>query len=223
MYFQYGEKELAYLKKKDKRLAAAIEQIGMIERVTDDSLFASVVHHIVGQQISSKAQATIWGRLRNYLVSIDAQNVNAASAEALQSLGMSMRKALYIKDFAAKVVNGSFDLDAVQHMEDKEAIEALSSLKGIGVWTAEMILLFCLQRRDILSFDDLAIQRGLRMLYHHRKITKELFSKYRRRYSPYGSVASLYLWTIAGGAIAGMKDYGAQKKVSKKNKFRKEV
>lgn len=216
MYFQYGEKELAYLKKKDKRLAAAIEQIGMIERVTDDDLFASVVHHIVGQQISSKAQATIWGRLQNYLGSIEAQNVNAASAEALQSLGISMRKALYIKDFAAKVVNGSFDLDAVQHMEDKEAIEALRNLKGIGVWTAEMILLFCLQRRDILSFDDLAIQRGLRMLYHHRKITKELFAKYRRRYTPYGSIASLYLWAIAGGAIEGMKDYEEQKKVSKK-------
>lgn len=214
MYFQYGEKELAYLKKKDKRLAAAIEQIGMIERVTDDDLFASVVHHIVGQQISSKAQATIWGRLQNYLGSIDAQNVNAASAEALQALGMSMRKALYIKDFAARVVDGSFDLDAVEQMNDEEAIEALRSLKGIGVWTAEMILLFCLQRRDILSFDDLAIQRGLRMLYHHRKITKELFVKYRRRYSPYGSVASLYLWAIAGGAIADMKDYGAQKKVN---------
>lgn len=216
MYFQYGEKELAYLKKKDKRLAAAIEQIGMIERVTDDDLFASVVHHIVGQQISAKAQATVWARLQNYLETIKPQTVNAASAEALQSLGISMRKALYIKDFAARVVDGSFDLEAVKHMEDQEAITALSSLKGIGLWTAEMLLLFCLQRRDILSFDDLAIQRGLRMLYHHRKITKELFAKYRRRYSPYGSIASLYLWAIAGGAIEGMKDYGAQKKINKK-------
>lgn len=216
MYFSYGEKEINYLKKKDKRLAAAIEQIGMIERATDDDLFASVVHHIVGQQISSKAQATIWGRLQNYLGSIEQQTINAAPAEALQALGISLRKAQYIKNFAAKVVDGSFDLDAVQHMDDKEAIEALCSLKGIGVWTAEMLLLFCLQRRDILSFDDLAIQRGLRMLYHHRKITKELFAKYRRRYSPYGSVASLYLWAIAGGAIADMKDYGAQKKVNKK-------
>lgn len=216
MYFQYGETELTYLKKKDKRLAAVIERLGLIKRETDDDLFASVVHHIVGQQISSKAQATIWSRLQNYLGSIDAQVVNDAPAEALQALGMSMRKALYIKDFAAKVVDGSFDLDAVQQMEDKDAITALSGLKGIGVWTAEMILLFCLQRRDILSFDDLAIQRGLRMLYHHRKITKELFAKYRRRYSPYGSVASLYLWAIAGGAIADMKDYGMQKPIKRK-------
>lgn len=216
MYFSYGEKEINYLKKKDKRLAAAIEQIGMIERATDDDLFASVVHHIVGQQISAKAQATIWKRLQNYLGSIGPQTINAAPAEALQALGISMRKAQYIKDFAARVVDDSFDLEAVKHMEDQEAIAALSSLKGIGVWTAEMLLLFCLQRPDILSFDDLAIQRGLRMLYHHRKITKELFAKYRRRYSPYGSVASLYLWAIAGGAIAEMKDYGAQKKVNKK-------
>ena len=92
-------------------------------------------------------------------------------------------------------------------MSDAEAIAALSSLKGIGVWTAEMILLFCLQRPDVLSYGDLAIQRGLRMVYHHREVTPQLFEKYRRRFSPYGSVASLYLWVVAGGAIPEMKDY----------------
>lgn len=216
MIFQYGEEETNYLKKKDKRLAEAIEKIGMIERLTDEDLFASVVHHIVGQQISSKAQATIWARLQAFLGAVEPQTVHAAPAETLQALGLSMRKALYIKDFAAKVVGGSFDLEAVKLMDDKDAVTALSSLKGVGVWTAEMILLFCLQRRDILSFDDLAIQRGLRMLYHHRKITKELFAKYRRRYSPYGSVASLYLWAIAGGAVADMRDYGIKKQIKKK-------
>ena len=75
-----------------------------------------------------------------------------------------------------------------------------------------MILLFCLQRPDILSYDDLAIQRGLRMLYHHRKITRELFNKYQKRYSPYGSTAAIYLWAIAGGTIEGMKDYAPAKK-----------
>ena len=136
----------------------------------------------------------------------------AASAEELQALGMSLRKAEYIKDFADKIVSGEFDLQAVEHMNDAEAITALSSLKGIGKWTAEMILLFCLQRPDILSYDDLAIQRGLRMLYHHRKITRELFNKYQKRYSPYGSTAAIYLWAIAGGAIEGMKDYAPAKK-----------
>ena len=75
----------------------------------------------------------------------------------------------------------------------------------------EKTLLFCLQRPDIFSFDDLAIQRGLRMVYHHRKIDRKLFEKYRRRFSPYCSVASLYLWAVAGGAIPGMKDYAPKK------------
>ena len=69
--------------------------------------------------------------------------------------------------FSGLILAGTFDLNAVAHMSDEDAIRELSSLKGIGVWTAEMILLFCMQRRDIFSFDDLAIQRGLRMVYHH--------------------------------------------------------
>lgn len=169
MYFQYGDTEINYLKRKDKKLAWTIEQIGHIERKLDANLFAAVVRHIVGQQISSKAQATVWARLEARLKDVTPATVYAASAEELQVLGMSLRKAEYIKDFADKIVSGEFDLQAVEHMNDAEAITALSSLKGIGKWTAEMILLFCLQRPDILSYDDLAIQRGLRMLYHHRK------------------------------------------------------
>lgn len=218
MFFQYGEKEINYLKRKDKKLAWAIEQIGHIERRLDVDLFASVVRHIVGQQISSKAQATVWARLEDRLSVVTPASVHAASAEELQSLGMSLRKAEYIKDFASKIVSGEFALQAVEQISDEEAIAALSSLKGIGRWTAEMILLFCLQRPDILSFDDLAIQRGLRMLYHHRKITRELFNKYKKRYSPYGSTAAIYLWAISGGAIEGMHDYAPAKKAVRKTK-----
>ena len=105
------------------------------------------------------------------------------------------------------VHEGVFELEKVVLMSDEAAIKELASLKGIGVWTAEMILLFCLQRPDIFSYDDLAIQRGLRMVYHHRKIDRKLFEKYRRRFSPYCSVASLYLWAVAGGAISEMRDY----------------
>ena len=134
----------------------------------------------------------------------------------LQSLGMTFRKAEYITDFSEKVHTGAFNLDAVEHMSDADAIQELSSLKGIGVWTAEMILLFCLQRPDIFSYDDLAIQRGLRMVYHHREIGRERFEKYRRRFSPSCSVASLYLWAVAGGAIPEMKDYKPKKKTNGK-------
>ena len=97
-------------------------------------------------------------------------------------------------------------------MSDAEVCAKLSELDGIGVWTAEMLMLHSLQRPDVLSFGDLAVQRGLRMLYHHRKITRPLFEKYRRRYSPYGSVACIYLWAVSAGAVEGLKDYAPKEK-----------
>lgn len=218
MYFIYGSKEVEYLKSKDKVLGELIDQIGHIERETDTDLFSSVVHHIIGQQISTKAQTTIWNRMREKYGEVNAETISAADLDELQSLGMTFRKAEYITDFAGKVHSGEFDLEAISEMSDEDAIKALASLKGIGVWTAEMILLFCLQRPDIFSYDDLAIQRGLRMVYHHRKIDRKLFEKYRRRFSPYCSVASLYLWAVAGGAVPGMKDYAPQSKALRKKK-----
>ena len=215
MYFGYGEAELLYLRKKDKRLCEVIDRVGHIDRVVDTDLFSSVVHHIIGQQISTKAQATIWCRCQDTLGEVNAEAILTAGVPKLQSLGMTFRKAEYITDFAEKVHTGVFSLDAVAHMDDEDAIRALSSLKGIGVWTAEMILLFCLQRPDIFSYDDLAIQRGLRMVYHHREIDRRLFEKYRRRFHPYCSVASLYLWAVAGGAIPEMKDYKPKSKSGK--------
>ena len=206
MYFDYGAREVDYLKARDRVLGEVIDQVGHVEREVDPDLFSAVVHHIVGQQISTKAQATIWARMRERLGEVNARTVAAAGTAALQSVGISLRKAEYIQDFAGKVNSGAFDLQRVAALPDSAAIEALVALKGVGVWTAEMILLFCLQRPDIFSFDDLAIQRGLRMVYRHRKIDRKLFEKYRKRFSPYGSVASLYLWAVAGGAIPGKKD-----------------
>ena len=212
MYFKYGDKEINYLKARDPKLGAVIDQVGFVERAVDPDLFSSVVHHIVGQQISTKAQETIWGRMAEGLGKVCAETVLAAGEARLQAFGISFRKAGYILDFARRVAEGTFDLKAVWTMDDQAAIAELVKLKGIGVWTAEMILLFCMERPDILSFDDLAIQRGLRMVYHHRKIDRRLFEKYRRRFSPCGSVASLYLWAAAGGAVAGLKDWAPQKK-----------
>lgn len=207
MYFAYGEKETAYLKNKDEKLAKVIERIGHIERTVDDDLFSAVVHHIIGQQISTKAQITIWQRMKEAYGEVNPETIGSADTAQLQSLGMTFRKAEYIKDFSEKILRGEFDLAAVEQMSDEEAIAALSALKGIGVWTAEMILLFCLQRPNILSFGDLAIHRGMRMVYHHRKIDRKLFERYRKKLSPYCSVASLYFWAVAGGAVEGMKDY----------------
>ncbi len=154
--------------------------------------------------------------MRGALGTVDAEHILEAGNEQLQMLGISCRKAEYITDFARKIQNGEFDLEGIWQKPDEEVIRELSALKGIGVWTAEMILLFCMQRPDVFSYDDLAIQRGLRMVYHHRKIDRKLFEKYRRRFSPYCSVASLYLWAAAGGAVPGLKDYAPKKKAPAK-------
>ena len=198
MYFAYGERELSYLRQKDKRLGAVIDRIGQIDRAVDPNLFSSVVHHIIGQQISTKAQATIWQRIHDTLGSINAETILKAGVPALQALGMTFRKAEYITDFAEKVHTGAFNLEGIWQKSDEEAIRELSSLKGIGVWTAEMLMIFSLCRPDVLSWGDLGIRRGMALLYGDRELTRERFERRRKRYSPYGSVVSLYLWSIAG-------------------------
>ena len=212
MYFDYGEKEIEYLKSKDKKLGEAIDKIGHIYRETDSDLFLSIIKQIVGQQISSAALKTVWSRVCEKVGDITAENICAINDNELQSCGLSYRKVSYIKDFAQKVYSGDFDVEKLAAMSDEEVVKALSSLKGIGVWTAEMLMLFCMQRRDIVSFGDLAIIRGMRMLYRHREIDRKKFERYRKRYSPYGSVASLYLWAISAGTIEELNDPAPKKK-----------
>lgn len=211
MYFQYGQKEKEYLAKQDAKMAYAIATIGHINRPVNPDLFSSVITHIIGQQISSVAQRTIRARMKEALGELTPQTLNNLSVDEIQSFGTSFRKAEYIKDFTTLVYNKEFDLEALRHLDDDEVIKRLSSLKGIGPWTAEMLLLFCLQRPDVLSYGDLAIVRGLRMLYNHEKIGKPLFEEYRKLFSPYGSVAGLYLWAIAGGQIPELVDPAPKK------------
>ena len=211
MFFQYSELEINYLKSKDKILGDAIDKIGCIKRTVDTDLFSSIIHHIIGQQISTAAQNTIWKRMSDKLGIITEDVICDLSIEKIQNFGMSFRKAEYIKDFSYKIKCRELNINEIKNKPDDEVIKELSKLKGIGQWTAEMVMIFCLQRPNILSYNDLAIHRGLRMLYHHRNISKKLFEKYQRKYSPYCTVASLYLWAVAGGAIEGLKDRAPKK------------
>jgi DNA-3-methyladenine glycosylase II len=205
-YFIYGATETGYLARKDKRLASVIERIGPIRREVRPDLFDALMHSIVGQQIATKAQQTVWGRLVQALGRVTPATVDGMETEALQRLGLSFRKVGYMKGAARKVLQGELDVETLRHMDDASVSAALCKLDGVGVWTAEMLMLFSLQRPDVLSFGDLAIIRGLRMVYRHKVVSRERFEMYRRRFSPYGSVASLYLWAVAGGALPGFND-----------------
>ncbi len=195
--FEYGEKEITYLKDVDESLGEAIDRIGKIERVIIPELFPALVYAIIGQQISLKAARTIWERMQDKFLQITPEYMAKQSIEDIQQCGMQTTKAKYIKGIAEVVARGEFNLESLYVLPDKEVIKKLSSLHGIGVWTAEMLLLNCMERPDIISYGDIAIRRGIMKLYGLNELTKEQFMKYRNRYSPYGSVASIYLWRIS--------------------------
>ena len=205
-YFAYGTTETDYLCRKDKRLARVIERVGPIRREVRPDLFDALMHAIVGQQIATKAQQTVWNRLVQSLGEVTPATVDRMEAEALQRLGLSFRKVGYMKGAARKALLGELDVEALRHMDDASVCAALCQLEGVGVWTAEMLMLFSLQRPDVFSFGDLAIHRGVRMVYRHKVVSRERFEVYRRRFSPCGSVASLYLWAVAGGALPEIND-----------------
>jgi DNA-3-methyladenine glycosylase II len=137
--FEYGRKELDYLKKKDKRLADVIERIGPIEREVIPDLFSALVNSIVSQQISSKAAVTVWNRMTSLFGEITPETILSANLDEIQKCGLSIRKAGYIKGIGEAVSNGEIILSELYELPDSEIIERLISLKGIGVWTAEML------------------------------------------------------------------------------------
>lgn len=196
-YFQYGEKEIEYLKKKDKKLARVIDEIGHIKRGINTDPFSAIIESIIGQQISTKAAVTVNARFKNLVGEITPEAIKSKSLMEIQKNGMSLRKAGYIKGVSDAALSGQVDFNTLHLLSDEEIIKKLTSLNGVGVWTAEMILIFSLNRMDVLSYNDLAIRRGMMKLYSHKELPKERFAMYRKRYSPYASVASLYLWVIS--------------------------
>ncbi|MEL7567859.1 MAG: DNA-3-methyladenine glycosylase 2 family protein [Dehalobacterium sp.] len=196
-YFEYGDREIEYLKKKDKKLGAAIDRIGHIRREVKPDTFFAIINSIISQQISSKAADTVVERLQALLGKITPGNIVFADEAAIQKCGMSMKKVAYIKSIGNAVFSGELDLNALYALPDEEVIKRLVALPGIGVWTAEMLLLFSFCHPDVVSYGDLAIRRGMMNLYGLKELPKEKFLRYRKRYSPYGSVASLYLWRLS--------------------------
>jgi 3-methyladenine DNA glycosylase/8-oxoguanine DNA glycosylase len=195
--FEYDDAAVAHLSRKDKKLGAAMAAIGRIEREVTPDPFQALVMSIISQQISGKAVRTIRSRLDGALGTVTPETLDAADATLIQSCGMSFRKTAYLKNLAEAVSRNRLDLARLRELPDGEVVSVLSSLSGIGVWTAEMFLIFCLCRPDVLSWGDLAIRRGMMNLYGLKNLDREKFERCRKRYSPYGSVASLYLWALS--------------------------
>lgn len=195
--FAYGQTETDYLTARDPILGQAIRRIGPIEREVIPNLFTALVNSIAGQQISGKALATVWARLCDQLGEITPETVLAAGEDGLRSCGLSGRKAGYMLSAARAVQDGTLPIHSLVDKSDEEVIKTLTALPGVGRWTAEMLLIFSLERPNVLAFDDFGIRKGICRLYGLDELTRAQFEQYRARYAPYATVAGLYLWEIA--------------------------
>ena len=190
--------------------AQLLEMAALAENYSDHPISRSI-REAYGKEIdTSRVQDTKEMSGRGVQATIDGKSVCVGNDKWMEEIGVKWHPCHRIGTTVHVAIDGEYAGHLVISDEVKPdaytAIEALRALKGIGVWTAEMILLFCMQRPDIFSYDDLAIRRGLRMVYRHRRIDRPLFERYRRRFHPYGSVASLYLWAVSGGAIPELTD-----------------
>lgn len=199
-YFTYTEKETGYLKSQDEKLAQLITATGHIYRDVNPDLYDALIDSIIGQQISTAAHNTIRKRIADRYVKLTKEKVNSLTDEELQSLGLSWRKVSYIRDITGKITSGELDTDALQKMDDERVIKELIQLKGVGRWTAEMVLTFSMQRPDVLSYGDLAIRRGIMKLYGLEELNEEQFHLLTDRFSPYRTTAALYFWHYANPA-----------------------
>lgn len=196
-FFDYGKEQTDYLSIADPVLGAAISRIGKIERIVMPDPFTVLVYAIVGQLISAKAVHTIWENMQIKLGELTPQRLASVTADDIQRSGLTMKKAVCIHQIAEAIVQGKLDLKELNELPDEDVIRKLMALKGVGRWTAEMLLLHAYERPDIVSWGDVAIRRGMMKLYGLEGLTKDQFEQYRAGYSPYGSVASIYLWVIS--------------------------
>lgn len=195
--FRYGAKEIQHLKANDPMLGAAIEQLGSIQRVIMPDAFQALVYAIVGQLISVKAADAIWSRMVQHLGDITSANLAGYDVETIKSCGLTMKKAQTIHHLSTRIEEGSFSMEELKQLPDQEVMALLTGIKGVGRWTAEMVLIHGLERQDIVSFGDAAIRRGMMRLYGLSELDETTFQSYRANYSPYGTVASLYLWALS--------------------------
>lgn len=191
------EAAIAHLKEADRTLRPVIDRVGPCRLKTSRDRFGSLVRSIVSQQISTKAARAVMARLTAHFGPgpIVADRVQAATAEELRSLGLSRQKASYLHDLAARVSAGSLELRTIGRRNDADVIAELTEVRGIGVWTAQMFLMFTLGRLDVFPGDDLGIRMALKNLYQLDDLpTRQAGEVIAAPWSPYASVASWYCW-----------------------------
>ena len=195
--YNYGKEELDYLRLRDPKLGELFDEFGIIRREEMKNPFEALICSIVGQQISAKAQESAIKKIKALIGRISPSNILSCELTELRACGLSERKALAIVDAAKLFANLKLSKKRLLEMQAPQIEKILTSIKGVGPWTAEMLMIFALDKPDILSYADFGIRKALSLLHDIEKLDKKTFEKFRLLYSPYGSVASVYLWEFA--------------------------
>lgn len=195
-YAQHIRQAQVHLKASDPVMRELIRRIGPFTLKTQKYPFQSLIRAIISQQISVAAARTILERIvRRVGEPMTAEAFSLLNVAALRELGVSQQKASYCMDLTQKVLDGTVRLENFTKRSDEEIIKELVQVKGIGIWTAQMFLIFCLGRLDVLPVDDLGIKNAVFQNYGLRELpSREQIVELARPWRPYASIASWYLW-----------------------------
>ena len=193
------EKAAKYLQEQDPILGEIIKHAPLPAFTPHKKYYQELVESIISQQLSIKAAATILKRFKELFAEDfpNPESILATDIEELRAVGLSRQKAGYIKDLAARVLDGSIQFSHLDSLSNQEVIDELIQIKGVGVWTVHMFLLFCMGRLDVLPTGDLGIKNGIYKLYAlPEKPTPEDIETValNNRWHPYESIASWYVW-----------------------------
>jgi DNA-3-methyladenine glycosylase II len=189
-------KAVAHLKRADPILGAIIERLGPCRMEFGPPEFHSLAEAIVYQQLNGKAAVTIFKRFAALAGEpLMPEGILNLTDEQMRSVGLSKQKSAYLKDLAAKTKEGLLDFSKLPGLSDEEVIKHLTQVKGIGVWTAQMFLMFTLKRENVLPTGDYGVQAAIKKHYKKRKLPKpEVMQKIAKSWEPYRSIACWYLW-----------------------------
>jgi len=190
------KKAIDHLRQSDPVLAAIIERVGPAKIAYREPTFEALARSIVFQQLSTKAARTIYGRLEEAAGGkITPEAIQNLSVGDMRRAGLSKQKIGYIRDLAEHALGGKVDFDLLPSMSDEEVIVALTDIKGVGVWTAHMFLIFALQRPNVLAVGDLGVRTAIQRFYKKRGLPKPAhIEKLAANWHPYCSYACWYLW-----------------------------
>jgi DNA-3-methyladenine glycosylase II len=190
------KKAVNYLKKSDAILASVIARVGACQVAYREPTFEALARSIVFQQLSTRAARTIYGRLEEAAGGkLTPEAIQNLSIGEMRRCGLSKQKIGYIRDLAEHALSGKVDFDKLPAMSDEEVIVALTDIKGVGVWTAHMFLIFALRRPNVLPVGDLGVRTAIQRLYRKRKLPSPAqIEKLAENWHPYCSFAAWYLW-----------------------------